>query len=111
MQGLLSYGAVILSFLGGIHWGVEITRSAASPEDGINATRLAISVVPSLAGWTALGLEARYGLALLAVAFVAHLLLDIRSTRQGLMPAWYSKLRTPLTTIVVVALIVALTEL
>ena len=107
LRGLLAYGAVILSFLGGIHWGAAMTRSISQTDHGIDAGRLCISVVPSLAGWASLLIDARYGLALLAVGFAANLLLDIRSTRLGLVPPWYRRLRQPLTMIVVVALIVA----
>ena len=107
LRGLLTYGAVILSFLGGIHWGAAMTRSISQTDHRIDASRLGISVVPSLVGWASLLLDARYGLALLAVGFAANLLLDIRSTRQGLVPPWYRGLRQPLTMVVVVALIVA----
>lgn len=108
LQGLLFYGAVILSFLGGIHWGAEMMRSAARADHGIDANRLTISVVPSLIGWAALLLDARYGLVLLAAGFAAQLLVDLRATRQGLAPSWYPKLRKPLTTIVVATLVAAL---
>ena len=107
LRGLLAYGAVILSFLGGIHWGAAMTRSISQTDYGIDSRRLGISVVPSLVGWTSLLIDARYGLAVLALGFAANLLLDIRSTRQGLAPPWYRRLRQPLTMIVVVALIVA----
>lgn len=109
-QGLLGYGAVILSFLGGIHWGAAMARSAARTDVEIDAMRLAISVLPSLAGWAALWLEVRHGLALLAVTFILVLVLDVRWSRQDLAPPWYPKLRMPLTTIVVAALILALIE-
>ena len=107
LRGLLAYGAVILSFLGGIHWGAAMTRSISQPDHGIDSVRLGISVVPSLVGWASLLIDVRYGLALLAVGFAANLLLDIRSTHQGLVPPWYRRLRQPLTIVVIVALIVA----
>jgi hypothetical protein len=108
LQGLLGYGAVILSFLGGVHWGAELVRSQARADHGIDARRLAISVIPSLVGWAALLLEPRLGLLLLAAGFAAQLLVDLRATRQGLAPLWYPKLRKLLTTIVMAALIAAL---
>ncbi|MGQ7418731.1 DUF3429 domain-containing protein, partial [Streptococcus suis] len=90
------------------HWGAEMMRSAARADHGIDATRLALSVVPSLIGWAALLLDVRIGLVLLAAGFAAQLLIDLRATRQGLAPSWYPKLRKPLTTIVVAALVAAL---
>ena len=107
LHGLLAYGAVILSFLGGIHWGAAMVQSISRTDHGIDSVRLGISVIPSLVGWTSLLIDPRYGLALLAVGFAANLLLDIRSTRQGLVPPWYRVLRQPLTMIVIIALIVA----
>jgi hypothetical protein len=107
VHGLLAYGAVILSFLGGIHWGAAMTRSISRTDHGIDAGRLGISVVPSLVGWASLLVDVRYGLALLAAGFAANLLLDIWSARQGWVPPWYRRLRLPLTMVVVAALIVA----
>lgn len=108
IRALLAYGAAILSFLGGIHWGAGMTRPIGRADRAVDAGTLAISVVPSLAGWVALLLDPRSGLILLALAFAANLLLDIRATRSGLMPPWYPKLRKPLTAVVVAALIVQL---
>lgn len=45
-QALLAYGAVILSFLGGVRWG----RAMAS---GAGTGQFAAAVVPSLWGWLA----------------------------------------------------------
>ena len=46
----LAYGAVILSFLGGIRWGAALRGIGASQR----RFDFAISVIPSLAGWAAL---------------------------------------------------------
>jgi drug/metabolite transporter (DMT)-like permease len=42
---LLIYGAIILSFLGGARWGLELARVQAS------ATAITLSMAPSLAGF------------------------------------------------------------
>lgn len=99
---LLAYGAVILSFLGGIQWGLAVQgrRPGFVP--------LGISVLPSLAGWAALLTGGDAGLALLAAAFVAVLAVDWRLTRAGAAPAWFGQLRTALTVAVVACLLVAL---
>lgn len=107
VNGLLTYGAVILSFLGGIHWGAAMTKSIVHPTHSVDPGRLGISVVPSLVGWAALLIDARYGLVVLAIGFVGNVLLDRRLTRQGLVPPWYPRLRQPLTMIVVATLILA----
>lgn len=91
-QALLAYGASILSFLGGIRWGIAISRP------GVPLWReLSLSVLPSLIAWAALLLPRGWGMGLLALALLAQFWLDLRATREGLAPAWYPSLRLPLT--------------
>jgi hypothetical protein len=89
LRALLAYGAVILSFLGGVRWGLAIRDAEA----GALLPRLAWSVTPSLLGWVALLLPAAPGLALLAAGFAAALLADLRASEA---PGWYRRLRLPL---------------
>lgn len=98
---LLAYGAVILAFMGGIHWGLGM------PGTTPDARRLGLSVVPALLGWAALLLGGRPGLLLLAAAFVGLLALDLATVRSGAAPAWYPSLRVPLTAVVVASLLLA----
>ena len=104
-QALLAYGATILSFLGGVHWGLAI-RSPGSIDDGQLKARLIVSIVPSLAGWIALLIGNTTGLLILAIAIATMLFLDIRASRGGPAPPWYAKLRLPLTCVVVVMLLI-----
>lgn len=63
-RALVGYAAVIVSFLGGIHWGLGFARAGAP-------TMLFLwGVVPSLVAWAALLLAPGAGLALLAVMLV-----------------------------------------
>ncbi len=55
---LLSYGAVILSFLGGLHWGRVITSPNANGRSDF--AWLIWSVCPSLLGWVSLLLPVNY---------------------------------------------------
>ena len=89
LTALLAYGAVILSFLGGVRWGLAM--AAATP--GALPAQLGLSVLPSLLGWAALLLPPAAGLVLLAAGFLAMLLAD---RREALAPAWYKRLRLPL---------------
>lgn len=107
--GLRGYGAVILSFLGGVHWGAAIHDR---PDIGaVDPLRLVISVVPSLVGWAALLLPALYGYPLLALSFAALYAVDRLAVRDGLFPPWYAPLRLLLTGIVVACLSAAATYL
>jgi hypothetical protein len=106
MQALVGYGATILSFLGGVHWGMAIqTRHDALP--ATLWARLILSVIPSLAAWSALLAGGRPGLVILAASIAAMLWVDFQAARAGHAPAWYLKLRIPLTAVVVSALLFA----
>ncbi len=102
---LAVYGALILSFLGGILWGVTISR-----DDGGAGSKptfwLAVSVLPSLFGWAALAIDPKTGMLLLAASFVAMYAVDAVNTRRGFMPAWYLRLRAPLTVAVTALLLI-----
>jgi len=104
VHALVAYGATILSFLGGIHWGLAI-GSQKSPDIVNLKARLTLSVIPSLAGWAALLVAETLALYILAIAIAAMLWFDIRATRIGYAPPWYPKLRIPLTCVVVATLL------
>jgi len=88
VRGLVGYGAVILSFLGAVHWGLMLCQPAAA-----TLARLAIGVLPSLAAWVALLLPDRYALALLVVAFGGFWLYEHRVVGTALLPPLYLDLR------------------
>ena len=99
---LVAYGAVILSFLGGIHWGLAIASATVS------WSRLGLSTLPSLIAWAALIIPFAQGVLLLAISFACALAIDWRATNVGEAPAWYPKLRWPLTVVTIIALIAGL---
>ena len=99
---LLGYGAVILSFMGGVHWGMAIAAPACSP------VRLAWSVVWALIGWAGLLAGGDLGLLLLAAGFVGLFAYDRQATGRHEAPGWYPALRRPLTAVVVACLVVAM---
>ena len=63
---LAGYAAVIVSFLGGIHWGVGFLGAPAAPR-----VHFVWGVVPSLLAWLALLMPAYAGLPLLGLVLVA----------------------------------------
>jgi hypothetical protein len=103
-HALVAYGATILSFLGGVHWGLAI-GSRTKIEPGKLPARLVLSVIPSLAGWVALLVPELRGLIILILAIAAMLWVDIRATRSGQAPPWYPKLRVPLSCVVMATLL------
>ena len=97
LRVLLGYGAVILSFVGALHWGFAMAHPGVAARQG--AALYGWSVVPSLAGWAALLLEPTAGAALLLAGFVAHAVQDLRLSRHLALPAWYLPLRAQLTAV------------
>jgi hypothetical protein len=98
------YGAVILSFLGGIRWGLAIGPYGT----GRLAPELSGSVVAPLAAWMALMLPDVPGLSLLAVCFLMQALWDVLAVESGRLPAWFGRLRMILTTGAVLSLLALL---
>lgn len=95
LPALLAYGAIILAFLGAVHWGLALRATAA--EAAATPARLTLGVVPSLLGWVALLLPAAPGLVLLAASLLATAAAETIATRRGLLPASYLRLRWTLT--------------
>ena len=97
---LLVYGAIILSFLGGILWGRILALGCV--EAVSKETRsLIVSIVPSLIGWIAVLIGPGLGLPALAIAFFLMLATDLIHAKCNLFPAWYPRLRVPLTLTVI----------
>ena len=92
---LLTYAGVILSFLGGARWGMEVVRHRPP-----RAQVLIPAIVPSLVAWGLLVGAAwaplKWQLGGLIVAFLAQWLWDNSSLET---PVWYAPLRTVLTLI------------
>ena len=105
-HALLAYGATILSFLGGVHWGLGIAQGAGAPASGL-AGRLTLSIVPSLVAWVALLVAPVAGLILLAAGIALMLRVDLLATRSGFAPPWYPRLRIPLSCAVATTLLAA----
>ncbi len=108
---LMTYGAVILSFMGGVHWGLAMVRDARQSSSGDRAgedlSLYGASVIPALVGWFAiLFLDPGPAMAVMAAGFAGLLAYDFLTIRRGLVPAWYAGLRFPLTVIVVLSLLV-----
>jgi Protein of unknown function (DUF3429) len=95
----VAYGAVILSFMGAVHWGLALAQGDAG-----NWHRLGLSVLPALAGWLALAIALPLGLLLLALGFAAVFFADLKTVAAGRAPAWYKALRKPLSLIVLLSL-------
>ena len=103
---LICYAGVILSFLGGVHWG-----AALGLPDHLNMKRMAISVVPSLVAWVALLMPENIAVIMLFTAFIFMLPIDMFAVKVRLFADWYLRLRVGLTIVVCLSLLLTLVSL
>jgi len=96
---LTAYAAIILSFMGAIHWGVAIS----STEDK-HGQYLIASVIPGLSAWLALLLPQTYALTLLMIGFIVLIIYDWSVEKPQRLPTWYMPMRNRLTIVVLMCL-------
>jgi len=101
---LRAYGAVILSFLGGIHWGVAM-KEYQSP---FSFNLVLWSNIVSLSSWLALLIPFNaVAFFFLAICFLVQWVVDRQLNAQLLTPVFYAHLRTQGTIAVVPLLCIA----
>ncbi len=105
VRGLAGYGAVILAFLGGVHWGFALEEQS----DGRAVReRLGLGVVPSLIGWAAIfssfAASPVLSLAILIAGFITVVVTEWHAHRKGLVPGGYMIMRWVISVIVVALL-------
>jgi hypothetical protein len=103
VQLKITYGAVILSFLGGMHWGL-----AAVNKRHENWLSLGWGITPALIAWGALFLQPSLGLILLIIGFLAAAIIDFRIFVSNNSNAWFGMLRTVLSIGTITALLLTL---
>jgi hypothetical protein len=101
---LHGYAAIILSFLGAVHWGAALREN----DPGRLWQAMGWSVIPALLAWVTLMLPHPHGVALLLLGFAVQYWMDRRAVAQGWLPAWYGRLRRVLTAGVTACLALAL---
>ena len=91
LLALRAYGAVILAFLGAVHWGFalqpEVGREAAGPR------RLILGVLPALLAWVTLLMPMGLALGLLALGLLATAAVEQWGASEALVPRNYMLLR------------------
>ncbi|MGJ4926720.1 DUF3429 domain-containing protein [Bradyrhizobium sp. HKCCYLS2038] len=103
LRAQIGYGAVIVSFLGALHWGIAVQTPALA-----SWPRIAWGVTPSLLGWVALLLPPLPALVLLAAVLLAALVFDEFSFGGDDHRAWFLKLRRLLSIGAMLALLATL---
>jgi hypothetical protein len=101
------YGAVILSFMGGVQWGLAVHDIISDTTHGSAWRRYGISVLPAFAAWAGLWVGGRNGLLTVAAGLALLLAYDMWTVARGEAPAWYARLRAGLTAVAVTTLVIA----
>jgi hypothetical protein len=94
--GLLQvgYGATIISFLGGVHWGLAMTSLTPLKLTG---QRYVWSVMPCLTAWPTLAMPLEHAASMQSLLLVFVYLVDRGWFKKGGLPPWYMAMRLPLT--------------
>lgn len=80
---LQGYGAIVISFLGGIHWGIGYMRGTAAP-----SFHFIWGVVPPIGAWLAVVMPAYAGLPLLGLLMVVCYLVDRKTLPDAGLAHW-----------------------
>lgn len=103
-DALFVYGAVILSFMAGVRWGLAMTYAKKSEHES-RTNRFVVSVLPPVLAMVLWFLPRYLGIFSLSAVFVWLLFIDLAAVRDGDAPTWYRGLRFKLTAAVVVCLL------
>ncbi|KAI3294437.1 hypothetical protein DTO002I6_4606 [Penicillium roqueforti] len=100
----IGYGAVILSFLGAIHWGLEWAGYGGK----FGYRRYAAGVIAPAVAWPTLLLPVEYALISQFLAFTFLYYNDARASAAGRAPHWYGMYRFVLTFVVGASIVATL---
>jgi hypothetical protein len=101
-DALYAYGAIILSFIGALHWGLAMGLPELTERQ--RSAWFTWSVVPALIAWPAVLFSPPLAAPLLVIGFIAHYLQDRRLAGQATLPQWYLPLRFRLSSAAVICL-------
>ena len=96
---LIAYGAVITSFIAGVHWGIYLNHNPS-----INL--FIHSNIIALMAWLALLIPVYLGFILLIICFLYLFLIDRKLAQWNFIEPWFIRLRLHATSVVVLSLIV-----
>ena len=98
IAGLVTFAAVVISFLGGIEAGLALREP--EPTERTRALAFFLGAVPALAAWGLLWLPSpHWQLSAALMLLVGIWVTDLWLARQGLVPSWFVELRTAVTAV------------
>jgi hypothetical protein len=102
---LNAYGAVILSFVGALHWAFAMLLSGLDARERNRC--YAWSVIPALIGWVALLIPVSLGHTLLIAGLALAYWRDALLANRVALPLWYIRLRARLSIVACACLALA----
>ncbi|KAJ3858438.1 hypothetical protein EV359DRAFT_52216 [Lentinula novae-zelandiae] len=87
----VTYGAIMLSFLGALHWGMEF--ASPRPTQSQSIRRLLLGAAPLFFAWPTLALQPTTALLVQWVGFTGLWWADATVCGMGWTPPWYSQYR------------------
>lgn len=107
LNAFIAYAAVILSFVGAVHWGFLLKTDNVLNRNLL----LCLSVLPGLVGWVALLMEQKFALIIFAVSYPLLFIYEKLSNVKDIVPDWYMPMRVKLTyTVTLIVLIFILSQ-
>ena len=95
---ILTYGAVIASFVAGIHWGIYLFKDAP-------LNLFILSNVVALLAWCAVMVAHPANTVILLICFLYLIVIDRQLWKAGVIEKWYLRTRLIATTLVLFALL------
>lgn len=107
VQSITIYAAVIVTFIGGVHWGLAMQASKTSNDrdDQLIRNQLIFSVAPSLIAWLAVVVAQSYSLIIIALCFVTFWYIE-KTIFSKALENWYTKLRNHLTLVATLFIVI-----
>lgn len=101
-DALYAYGAIILCFVGALHWGFAM--NLCSLNDSQRSGAFIWSIVPALLAWPTLLMPPILAAPLLITGFAGNYLRDRHLARHAELPTWYLPLRFRLSSVACICL-------
>jgi Protein of unknown function (DUF3429) len=120
LTALIAWGALMLAFVGGLHWGLVLREPESGPAVVPESKpapgrhmRIGLAVLPLILGWVALLLPlvaaTWLALLLLIATYIAVLVAEHHASRRFVLPSRYLWLRWGFTVVAVAMLTTVLT--
>lgn len=108
---MIDYGAVILAFLGAVHWGFALEPGGVVMDPRLNHQRLTFGVLPALIAWAALlvltlAAAPRAAIGVLIAGFFATIIGETIGRGRNLVASNYLTMRWIISIVVLAVLIV-----